>query len=424
MAEALRIDLTLQAPVARSFRARQVAGMFDLDVEKAAREAIRLVIPPQDEDWRVGVVVGPSGSGKSTLARWLFGDRVVTGFAWPVDQPVIDAFPTLSIKELVGLLSAVGFGSPPAWLRPYHLLSTGEKARCDLARALAEAKTRPVSAGIEEPWHALLPPEADRSLPLVVCDEFTSVVDRHVARAIAAGLSRRISRGQLGLRFVAVTCHYDVVEWLAPDWVIDMATRQFTRRCLPRPAITLAIVGCGREAWRAYRRHHYLSGSLPAAAACYLAIWQGEAVAFCAVGSQVGQRGYYRISRLVVLPEYQGMGIGSAFLDAVARYYRSRGHRLGITTSHPAIIRHCGRSGDWRLVAVRKNGSRGGGKGLPAYRGSRGRAVVSFEYRGHQGEGFSRRQGGAAFPGASGRSFAPGCGFRSREGDAGCSLMN
>lgn len=382
MSQPFVIELTLESPVTNSFRVAQVAGMFDLDLQKATRETITLTIPPQQEDWRLGVIVGPSGSGKSTLARWLFGDRVLSRSSWPADRPVIDAFPDLSIKHIVGLLTTVGFASPPAWLRPYYLLSNGEKARCDLAWALARSQTCPPAEVEVERWHRLLPPDADKNLPLVVCDEFTSVVDRHVARAIAAGIHRRMQRGELACRFVAVTCHYDIIEWLAPDWVIDMATRQFARRCLPRPPITLAIVPCGREAWRAYRRHHYLSGSLPAAAECYLALWQGEAVAFCAVASQVGNRGYSRISRLVVLPEYQGMGIGSAVLDTIARLYRRRGRRIGITTSHPAIIRHCQRCPHWRLVAVRKHGSRGGGRNLPQYRGSRGRAVISFEYLG------------------------------------------
>ncbi|WP_347243210.1 GNAT family N-acetyltransferase [Thermogutta sp.] len=381
MSEPFVIELTLETPVANSFRVAQVAGMFDLDLQKVTRETITLTIPPQKEDWRLGVIVGPSGSGKSTLARWLFGDRVLSRFSWPTDRPVIDAFPDLSIKQIVGLFTTVGFASPPAWLRPYRLLSNGEKARCDLARALAQAHVCPSAETEIQRWHGLLPPDADKQLPLVVCDEFTSVVDRHVARAIATGIHRRMQRGELACRFVAVTCHYDIIEWLAPDWVIDMATRQFARRCLPPPPITLAIVPCRREAWRAYRRHHYLSGSLPAAAECYLALWQGEAVAFCAVASQVGNRGYSRISRLVVLPEYQGMGIGSAVLDTMARVYRGRGQRIGITTSHPAIIRHCQRSPHWRLVAIRKYGSRGGGRNLPQYRGSQGRAVVSFEYR-------------------------------------------
>lgn len=400
----MRFEITLESPVRPSFRVQQAAGMFDVPLGQKLRERFVVDVPPQSEDWRIGLIVGPSGSGKSTLAGHLFGARSASGADWPCDRAVIEVFDGMTLKEAAGLLTAVGFASPPAWLRPYHLLSNGERARCDLARRFAEAlypraEQRGTAEGTadqaasaattelpgpgdatpeNEPWHALLPPQADRRLPLVVCDEFTSVVDRQAARAIAAGTARRIREGRLPCRFAAVTCHYDVMDWLAPDWVIDMAVKRFTRRCLPRPAIRLEIVPCRREAWRAYRRHHYLSGSLPVAARCYLAVWEGEAAGFCAAAPMPGRPGVRRISRLVVLPEYQGMGIGGAFLDAVAAWTARGGNRVTITAAHPAVIGHCRRSQRWTTTAVRKLGSRPGG--LPGYTGSWGRAVVSFRY--------------------------------------------
>ncbi|NMC21146.1 MAG: GNAT family N-acetyltransferase [Thermogutta sp.] len=415
----MRFEITLESAVRPSFRVQQAAGMFDVPLGEKLRERFVVDIPPQSEDWRIGLIVGPSGSGKSTLARRLFGERLAAEADWPRDRAVIEVFDGMPLKQAAGLLTAVGFASPPAWLRPYHVLSNGERARCDLARLFAEAldprrgaepaarsegaaqagRSRTAAGPAEqtasastmdapkpgdsaategEPWHALLPPQADRRLPLVVCDEFTSVVDRQAARAIAAGTARRIREGRLPCRFVAVTCHYDVTDWLAPDWVLDMAAKHFARRCLPRPPIRVEIVPCRREAWRAYRRHHYLSGSLPVAARCYLAVWEGEAAGFCATAPMPGRAGVRRISRLVVLPEYQGMGIGGAFLDAVADWTARGGRRVTITAAHPAVISHCRRSPKWATTAVRKLGSRPGG--LPGYAGSWGRAVVSFRY--------------------------------------------
>ncbi len=176
-----------------------------------------------------------------------------------------------------------------------------------------------------------------------------------------------------------------MTEWLEPDWVIDMATATFSRRCLRRPPIELEIFRCRRSAWRLFARHHYLSGALAPSARCFLALWEGEPVAFCATLSLIGRKNRWRISRIVTLPDYQGIGIGMAVAEAVAELHLREGHRLNVTASHPALLAHCRRSPRWRPVGVRKTGSRAAGKFIQDYRGSAGRAVVSFEYVGDGG---------------------------------------
>jgi len=360
------IELVLTCPVYQSFRVHQVAGMFDVPVQQKAVQRIRLQKPELEGAWRIGLIVGPSGSGKSRLARHLFGPAVWQQPVWPEDRAVIDCFGDRPIQEITGLLTSVGFGSPPSWIKPYHVLSTGERFRCDLARALAEANAQTTDA---EP-------------SLVVFDEFTSVVDRNVARIASAALRRAMDKGLIRCRFVAVTCHYDVAEWLQPDWMLDMADGVFQRGFFRRPPIQLAIFRCAHAAWRAFAPHHYLSARLNPAAQCYLALWNEVAVAFCAVLPIPGHKNHWRISRLVVLPDFQGVGIGTALLEAVAELYRSWGRRLSITASHPAIVGHLRRSRRWRVVAVRKTGSQPVQRGLPGYRGSFGRAVVSAEFLG------------------------------------------
>jgi GNAT superfamily N-acetyltransferase len=280
---------------------------------------------------------------------------------------VVDCFGDRPIKEIVGVLTAVGFSSPPSWIKPYQVLSGGEQFRCDLARALLAASDAAVCC----------------PLTAVCCfDEFTSVVDRNVARIASAAIAKAIRGGTFGCRFVAVTCHYDVTEWLAPDWVIDMAARRFTRRCLRRPAIELEIFRCRRAAWRLFARHHYLSGRLANAARCFLALWNGVPVAFCATVTLIGQKNRWRVSRIVTLPDYQGVGMGTHVLETVADLHREEGHRINITASHPAVIAHCRRSPRWRAVGVRKTGSARTEQFISNYHGSAGRAVVSFEYIG------------------------------------------
>jgi len=208
------------------------------------------------------------------------------------------------------------------------------------------------------------------------------VVDRNVARIVSAAIAKGIRSGRIGCRFVAVTCHYDVTEWLAPDWVIDMASSTFARRCLQRPQIDLEIFRCRRRVWRMFARHHYLTGSICPTARCFLALWEGAPVTFCATIPILGRRDHWRVTRIVTLPDYQGVGIGMAVLEAVAQLHRRDGDRINVTASHPALVAHCRRSPRWRAVSVKRTGSAGAKRFKPNYRGSAGRAVVSFEYVG------------------------------------------
>jgi len=385
------INVEVSCPVFDSFRVKQLAGLFDVPVARRATERFCVDVPELGDAWHVGLIVGPSGSGKSTIARRLFGEAVYHRDPWPEDRAVVDCLGELPIKQITGLLTAVGFSSPPSWIKPYHVLSGGEQFRCDLARALAKrvegrelrVERRQGQPSVDNPSSPTPNPQPSTLDPqLVVFDEFTSVVDRTVARIGSAAIAKAIRSGKIPCRLVAVTCHYDVAEWLEADWVLDMATTTFARRCLRRPTIRLEIVRCRHAAWRLFARHHYLSGSLSKGARCFLAIWQGTPVAFCATLALIGRRGRWRISRLVTLPDFQGVGIGMRVAETVAEIHRAWGHRLNVTASHPALIAHCRRSPRWRAVAVRKTGSRRTERFIHNYHGSAGRAVVSFEFVG------------------------------------------
>lgn len=359
------VELEWTCPVYDSFRVQQVAGMFDVPLGEKLSERVRVTLPDLESPWQIGLIVGPSGSGKSSLARQLFGSQLHAACAWPADRAVVDGFGELPIQQITGLLTAVGFSSPPSWVKPYAVLSNGERFRCDLARALASS----LPGGTAEP-------------ALVAFDEFTSVVDRNVARIGSAAVAKAIRADRVPCRFVAVTCHYDVAEWLEPDWTIDMATRTSQRRRLRRPPIELQLHRATVDAWRLFARHHYLSGSLNPSARCYLASWRGEPVTFCATLPVLGRPGERRISRLVTLPDYQGIGVGMRVAEAVGEVHRESGQRLRVTASHPALVAHCKRSPLWRAVRVMKTGARRSPGRFRAYRGSSGRAVVSFEYLG------------------------------------------
>jgi hypothetical protein len=107
----------------------------------------------------------------------------------------------------------------------------------------------------------------------------------------------------------------------------------------------------------------------------------GHPVAFCATVGLYGRRGRKRITRIVVLPDYQGLGIGMQLAEHVAAYEASRGFRCNLTASHPAVIAHCQRSSRWQLIGVKRavkpsdQSSHGG-----HVKSAVGRSVVSFEF--------------------------------------------
>jgi GNAT superfamily N-acetyltransferase len=331
---AVHAHITVETPVELTPRVRQVAGLFDLAVEPVQRLQWTVALPLDARPWHVGLIVGPSGCGKTTVARRLWPAEAARAAAldWPRDRSLLDGFPAgLSVKDITALLSSVGFASPPAWLRPFHVLSTGQQFRATLARLLAEALAAPAR-------------------PPIVCDEFTSVVDRTVAQVGSAALAKTVRKH--GLRFVAVTCHDDVETWLQPDWVYRPAEDRFAWRCLrPRPAVRLDVVRCQVSAWELFAPHHYLSGGLARSAVCFLASWDGRPVAFSAwlpfVGAGPPAR---REHRTVTLPDYQGIGIGNALSDLIASLWRGLGYRATSTTTHPAMIRARLKSQNWRLA--------------------------------------------------------------------------
>ena len=204
-------NIRLTTPITPTFRTHQVAGLFDLSLDDLAGErfahTLTAELPGLDEDWTIGAIVGPSGSGKTTLARAAYGAALHNPEPWPDDVAIIEALEstsrraggTYSFKDLLRTLTAVGLASPPSWLKPYRVLSTGERFRADLARALlgagVQGSTFKVQSCQRESTLNLEPGTLNHSL--LVFDEFTSTLDRSVACTASYALAKYL-RGQKG----------------------------------------------------------------------------------------------------------------------------------------------------------------------------------------------------------------------------------
>lgn len=328
----MRANVTASTTIRSSPRVLQMSGMFDVPIQEKATHTLDANLPIEDKTWNVGLIVGPSGAGKSTLARHLWPDEMTASPAWSPDCSLLDDFPAgMGIKDIIGLLTSVGLGSPPAWMRPFHTLSNGEAFRASIARALAETDG------------------------LVVIDEFTSVVDRQVAKVASHTVQKAVRRSQR--QFVAVTCHYDVTDWLQPDWVFDVAANSFAwRQVQPHPALELRVHKVDRSVWPLFRRHHYLSADLHKASRCFGGFIGDDLVAFSAYMHfpHARAKNIKMDHRSVVLPDYQGLGISGRLSEWIGQDLYQQGCRYRRTVAHPAVISYCVRSPRWREVTAKK----------------------------------------------------------------------
>lgn len=272
----------------------------------------------------IGLIVGPSGTGKSSILK-KFGNE--TNIAWDATKAVCSHFKnSVDARER---LSAVGFNSIPSWMRPYHVLSTGEKFRADMSRRLDNG---------------------------AVIDEFTSVVDRNVAKSCSNSIRRYVDeKGLSGLVFAS--CHYDIIEWLQPDWVFDTSTSTIAGRgAKRRPEIVIELVPCSTKAWTMFRNHHYLDANINKSSRCWIATWNGVPVGFSSsLPFPSGTvKNAWRGHRTVVLPDFQGIGLGVRISDATAEIFVKHGYRYFSKTAHPRMGEYRNRSPLWKPTS--KNG--------------------------------------------------------------------
>ena len=314
------------------------------------------------------LIVGTSGSGKSTILRSLGHNQTVT--ISPC-MSVIENFSTAERGE--ELLLAAGLRSIPAWFRAPSTLSNGERHRFEMAVAI------------------------DQGIQCI--DEFTSVVDRDTAKALAYSVRKYYDRNP-GVLYIA-SCHRDITDWLDPDYIYDTDVQELSARRslhlrLGRPKITLDIRGTTPDDWRRFSKYHYLDTRMSRSVHCYVGLIGDKPVAFHAAIHSTNRdiHSYWRGHRTVVLPEFQGLGIGTAFSDAIAEIYVSRGMRYFSKTAHPSFGEHRQKSPLWRATSTNLKSRLGSyllkdgtARKMPGYGGTTtardaGRLCYSHEYIG------------------------------------------
>ena len=358
-------DIIRKSQPQKSFRVASVMGTFDLQDNQIQEHFVGNI--DLNDDWQIGLIVGNSGTGKTTIVKELFHDAYVTKFEYKSESVLDDMPKNKSVEEITRTFSSVGFASVPSWLKSYEVLSNGEKMRVDLARAILEDND------------------------FFVFDEFTSVVDRNVAKIGSFAMQKAIRRTKK--KFIAVTCHFDVEDWLLPDWVFDtnsMTFRKSDGQKKNKPECELRIYETKAKDyyWRIFGKHHYLSHSHNNAARVFIATLNGDLCAFESIlpFPHPVKKNFWKGHRSIVLPDFQGLGITMVMTRFICKLLKSEGKGYITTSSHPTYIHILKKCKDFRCTRIgRKCSGSGSGKIQNKYKKgsiSSARITASFEYIG------------------------------------------
>lgn len=329
----------LASPPPNGFRSIKAAQSVDLDISEKLVHKFK-VAADISSDFNIGLIIGASGSGKTTLAKQMFGEECFEVLLDP-SKPVIEQFDkSMTYEDCVNALTGIGLSQVACWIKPAGALSNGQKARAEAALQLCSNKQ------------------------FVLIDEFTSVVDRNVAKAMAHCVQRFARK--YNKRIVLVSCHYDIFEWLNPDWVIDCNKQIYSNRRLERlgferqEKIEFAIAECPRNTWHNFSKYHYLSDKLPGGHIETFGIYlDGVQIGFQCFANYVphrkGTKKIMHSNRTVVHPDYVGFGLGMKVIDATSFIMKDRGYDVQAKFSSVPVFQSMSKNKNWVLADVSNN---------------------------------------------------------------------
>ena len=154
-----------------------------------------------------------------------------------------------------------------------------------------------------------------------------------------------------------------------------------------RPRIELAFVEPRNKEyyWNIFRKYHYLSNHFQKSARTFLTFANGRLCGFISYiyFMHPGKEKFWQAHRVVVFPDYQGVGIGRAQMDYTAKALKKEGKTAIITTSSASMIMALKKSPKWacRHFGRSSNGSRTGKIQNIGIKGSTSSARITASFR-------------------------------------------
>jgi len=331
------VDLKSDPP--SGFRSIKAAQSVDLNIDEKLTHHMEIAADVQT-NFNVGLIIGASGSGKTTMAHEIFGPDCFDEMLDP-SKPVIEQFrKSMSYDDCANALTGIGLSQVACWVKPAGALSNGQKARAEAALQMTSHRS------------------------FVVIDEFTSVVDRSVAKVMAHCVQKFARK--FGKKITLISCHYDITEWLNPDWIIDCNAETYTdRRSLWRDfkrteQFTFEIAKCNRNTWGNFSKYHYLSHRLPGGHIETFGIYlNGTQIGFQCFANYVPHRkGTKRImhsNRTVVHPDYVGFGLGMKVIDLTSKIVKDDGCNVMAKFSSIPVYKAMTKNPLWKLCSISNN---------------------------------------------------------------------
>ena len=288
----------------------------------------------EELDFNILCIVGASGSGKTIFSKY-FGEE--EKIEWDNNKAIISNFD--NVDDAIERLNSVGLNSIPTWCKPRNVLSIGEGFRVDLARKIKDN---------------------------CVIDEYTSTIDRNVALSCSNSIQKYIRKKNLK-KCVFVSCHKDFIDTLRPDYVIDLDDECiYDTRRLPKRRFELSIYETNAKeyVWKLFRHHHYLSKDLNYASRVYIAFLDKQIVGMIALLPLPSGtiKNAFRVHRLVILPDYQGLGIGTKLIEYFANLHAKLDYPFYIRTSHVKLHTYLSKNKNW--IETMRSGKKSPSNGM------------------------------------------------------------
>lgn len=313
----------------------RAASSVDLDIKNKLTHEIN-INADLEKNYNIGLIIGNSGSGKTTFAKKIFGDESLNS-NYDDNISLINQFPeNINYDDRVKILSSIGLNSIPCWIKPIKVLSNGEKARAEIAIRMNENN-------------------------LICIDEFTSVVDRNVAKIMSHSVQKFARKNDK--KIICISVHNDIIEWLNPDWIIDMNEQKYIDRrnlwqnSIREDKLKFDIKPAARNSWNYFSKFHYLSHNLPGGNIYLFGLFiNNKQIGFqCFANYIIGRQNILHSNRTVIDPEYTGLGLGIKLIDETSKIMKNKGFKIKAKFANKAIYESMIKSNLWKLTKINDN---------------------------------------------------------------------